>query len=86
MTMAHHIRRRVALLSTGGTIAMTASARGFQTLSATYGYSGGEIDLIRRGLIGAGSLDALKARCALALLLSDDATPEAVRGFFQSFD
>lgn len=59
--------------------------RGFQTLSATYGYSGGEIDLIRRGLIGAGSLDALKARCALALLLSDDATPEAIRGFFESF-
>ena len=46
-----------------------------------FGLSSGAI-----GLIGAGSLDALKARCALALLLSDDATPEAVRGFFESFD
>ncbi|MFK0300590.1 asparaginase [Brevundimonas sp. NPDC090276] len=59
--------------------------RGFQTLSGTYGYAGGEMDLIQRGLIAAGSLDALKARCALALLLSGDATPETVRGFFEGF-
>ncbi|MGH7019417.1 MAG: asparaginase [Brevundimonas sp.] len=59
--------------------------RGFETLSATYGYAGGEIDLIQRGLIAAGSPDALKARCALALLLSQGAGPEAVRGLFEGF-
>lgn len=59
--------------------------RGFETLSATYGYAGGEIDLIQRGLIAAGSLDALKARCALALLLSQGVGLEAIRGFFEGF-
>lgn len=59
--------------------------RGFETLRATYGYAGGEIDLIQRGLIAAGSLDGLKARCALALLLSQGAGQEAVRSFFEGF-
>lgn len=59
--------------------------RGFETLRATYGYAGGEIDLIQRGLIAAGSLDGLKARCALALLLSQGAGLEAIRGFFDGF-
>lgn len=59
--------------------------RGFETLRGTYGYAGGEIDLIQRGLIAAGSLDAVKARCALALLLSQAAAAETVRGFFEGF-
>ncbi|WP_433951453.1 asparaginase [Brevundimonas bullata] len=59
--------------------------RGFGTLRATYGYAGAETDLIQRGLIAAGSLDGLKARCALALLLSQGAGREAVRGFFEGF-
>lgn len=59
--------------------------RGFETLRATYGYAGGEIDLIQRGLIAAGSLDGLKARFALAILLSQGAGQEAVRSFFESF-
>lgn len=59
--------------------------RGFQTLGDTYGYAGAEIDLIKRGLIAGGSLDGLKARCALALLLSDCAKPEAIRRFFEAF-
>ncbi len=58
---------------------------GFETLRATYGYAGGEMDLIRRGLIAAGALDVLKARCALALLLSQAARPQAVRAFFDCF-
>lgn len=59
--------------------------RGFETLRATYGYAGGEIDLIQRGLIAAGSLEGLKARCALALLLSQGVEKQAVRGFFEGF-
>jgi L-asparaginase len=40
-----------------------------EVLSRTYGFQGGEIDLQRRGLLRAGSLDALKARVLLTLLL-----------------
>ncbi|TPE60986.1 asparaginase [Sandaracinobacter neustonicus] len=39
----------------------------------TYGYAGGEIDLLRRGLLPAGALPPLKARIALTLLLMDGA-------------
>src|SRR5690606_29748121 len=39
------------------------------TLSNTYGFTGSEIDLQRRGLIRAGWLDGLKAKVLLTLLL-----------------
>ncbi|VTZ25616.1 Asparaginase [Methylocella tundrae] len=56
-----------------------------ETLRASYGYAGGEIDLIARGLIPAQSLDARKARIALQILLSGGARQPDVRAMFQSF-
>lgn len=53
-----------------------------ETLAASYGYPGGEIDLIARGLIPARSLDARKARIALQLLLSKGAGAAEIRAFF----
>ncbi len=40
-----------------------------EILANTYGFEGGEIDLLRRGLVRAGWLDAIKARVLLMLLL-----------------
>ncbi len=39
-------------------------------LSHSYGYPGGDVDLVARGLLPAGALDAVKARLALVLALA----------------
>jgi L-asparaginase len=62
-----------------------ARAGAGETLRATYGYPGGEIDLIARALIPAQSLDARKARIALQLLLSDGADVFRARETFALF-
>ncbi|WP_291295491.1 asparaginase [Elioraea sp.] len=51
----------------------------------TYGYAGGEIDLLARGLIPAGHLSGLKARLLLGLALRDGAGREAVVTAFESY-
>jgi len=53
-----------------------------ETLSRSYGYAGGEMDLIRRGLIPARWLDGRKARVALAILLSAGASRADIAAFF----
>lgn len=54
-------------------------------LRATYAFEGGEIDLARRGLIGAGWLPGIKARLLLQVLLATDATREELEGAFARF-
>lgn len=56
-----------------------------ETLRASYAYPGGEIDLIARGLIPAGWLDARKARIALQLLRSAGADFARIRAIFELF-
>jgi L-asparaginase len=53
--------------------------------SQTYGYPGGEIDLIRRGAIPSGYLSGLKARLLLGLTLRNPATAGGVRETFAAF-
>lgn len=56
-----------------------------QTLRATYGFPGSEIDLIGRGLIPSGALDAPKARLLLALALGNGLDRTAIAGAFAAF-
>ena len=56
-------------------VVFASRTRGGRVLERTYGQPGAEIDLIRRGLVPAGDLDALKARLLMILLLMAG-TPE----------
>jgi L-asparaginase len=51
----------------------------------TYGYDGGEIDLLRRGLIPAGHLSGLKARLLLGLALRGGAGRAEVERAFAAY-
>lgn len=53
--------------------------------SETYGYPGGEMDLIRRGAIPGGTLPGLKARLLLGLALRIDGGREATRQAFAAY-
>ena len=53
-----------------------------EMLRRTYGFAGGEMDLLGRGLVSAGALDGLKARVLLTLLLTRDATRQEIDGAF----
>lgn len=52
----------------------------------TYGYPGGEIDLIRRGLIPAGYLSGLKARLLLGLVLRTTRDRRAIADHFAVYN
>ena len=56
-----------------------------ETLRKSYGFPGSETDLIQRGLIPAGSLDARKARIVLLLALSRRFEIGAIRTIFDNF-
>ncbi len=52
----------------------------------TYGYPGGEIDLVKRGLIPAGYLSGLKARLVLGLALRSGADHATVREAYAPYN
>lgn len=53
-------------------------------LQSTYGFAGSERDLIERGVIRAGWLDARKARLLLYSLLAADVSTETLRATFSA--
>ena len=53
--------------------------------AATYGYPGGEIDLLARGLVPAGYLSGLKARLLLGLCLRSGAGAGTVADAFAPY-
>ncbi len=54
-----------------------------EVLTSTYGFAGGEIDLLARGLIRAGALDGLKARLLLMLALAAGHDRSAIAAAFE---
>lgn len=64
---------RVAALAARLPVVIASRAGSGLALRQTYGFAGGEVDLLRRGLLSAGPLSAPKARLLLGLLLAHDA-------------
>lgn len=63
-------------------VVFTSRARAGSTLHRTYSSPGAEIDLIHKGLIPAGSLDDLKSRILLTLLIRSDADADDIADAF----
>jgi L-asparaginase len=66
-------------------VILTSRVPSGPVLSRTYGIRGGEIDLIRRGLVHGGWLDPAKSRVLLTLLLAAGADRARVRTAFRGF-
>jgi L-asparaginase len=68
------LQEGLAALAAQVPVLLTSRTRGGEVLTSTYGgFAGSETALIEAGLIPAGSLDAVKARVLLALLLAEGA-------------
>jgi len=59
---------------------------GGQVCRQTYGYKGGEMDLLRRGLISSGWLSPLKAKILVTLVLAQGLGKEEISVSLQAYD
>jgi len=66
-------------------VALASRCAAGPVFTSTYGYPGGEIDLVRRGLIPSGFLTGLKARLLLGLALRSDGDHAKVREAFAAY-
>lgn len=66
-------------------VVLSSRTRAGEVLTETYGFSGSEMDLISRGLIPCGYLDACKARILLMLALMSGQNIEETRTLFAEF-
>jgi L-asparaginase len=66
-------------------VVLASRVPGGPIFARTYGFPGSEIDLLGRGLIGAGLLSAHKARLLLSLLVGAGRDKAAIASAFASF-
>ena len=66
-------------------VALSSRVASGSVFAGTYGFPGSEIDLLGRGLIGAGSLGGLKARLLLSLLLGIGLEGQELHSEFERF-
>ena len=66
-------------------VALASRCAAGPVFTSTYGYPGGEIDLVRRGLIPSGFLTGLKARLLMGLALRSDGDHTKVRDAFAPY-
>ncbi|WP_134322267.1 asparaginase [Cumulibacter soli] len=67
---------RVTALAQRVPVVIASRTGSGQLLRRTYGFRGGEVDLLSRGLLSAGGLSAPKARLLLGLMLAHDAVAD----------
>ena len=73
---------RLARLAEEMPVVIASRTGAGESLTRTYSYGGSEIDLLARGLMSAGALDARKARVLLSLLVGSGANLEECRAAF----
>ena len=66
-------------------VVFASRTRNGEVLEKTYSFRGSESDLLKRGLISARSLDPLKARILLYLLLRSGRSKEEIRDVFNNW-
>ncbi|MBX3351809.1 MAG: asparaginase [Phycisphaeraceae bacterium] len=66
-------------------VALASRSMTGPVFESTYGYPGGEIDLIERGVVPTGFLSGLKARLLLGLCLRTRSSTDAVRAAFAPY-
>jgi L-asparaginase len=76
----------IAEMSARIPVVMASRTRSGPTLTATYGFPGSEQDLLRAGVIPAGSLTSIKARLLLLLLLRAGADRATIIQTFAELD
>ncbi|MBW4078349.1 MAG: asparaginase [Acidobacteria bacterium] len=73
----------IAELASQMPVVLASRATSGELLESTYGFAGSERDLLSRGLVSAGSLDALKARVLLSLVAATTDTHDDVVATFR---
>lgn len=66
-------------------VVLASRTGGGEMLRATYGFPGGEMDLLSKGLIGGASLDGLKCRLLLSLCLAHGLDRAAIAAAFAAW-
>ena len=66
-------------------VILSSRAGAGHVLCRTYGFAGGEVDLIGKGLIPSGALGPVQARVALILMLRRGKSQEDITSFFSAY-